>query len=228
MKNLGWVTLVLLVWSCSNSNKSALVSKPDTLVINNSVYLLDSIGFDKFRAVKTEKYDENEVETINDSNVRRLDKLNLNFKLRNGQEMTLKNDTSESDFIAYSFIESLQNIDYWFIRVSYYEGLSFLLVDKQTGEKIDIYGKPYFSANNAWFVTYSFDIESGFESNGFQLFEIRYGKAKLKWTKDIKDWGPSVIKWLNDSSVLIEQSRFSTNSNESKVSLSYKKMKIIK
>jgi hypothetical protein len=230
MKSLGLITLVLIVWSCSINNKSSQVVKSDTLMINNSVYQLYSIGFDEFQAVETEKFNENESEIINDSSVHRLDKLNLRFKLKNGQEITLKSDTTDSNYVTYRFVESLKNIDYWFIRVTYYEGGGFLLIDKQNGEKVEIYGKPYFSKNNNWFVTYSFDIEASYDSNGFQLFQIENGKVKLKWTKDINDWGPSIVKWLNDSSVLIEQSRINSNTNESesRMLLSYRKMTIIK
>jgi hypothetical protein len=228
MKKIGFITLVLIVLSCSNKNKSSQVVKPDTLMINNSVYVLDSIGFDEFEAVKTERFNENDSETINDSSVTRQDKLNLNFKLRNGQEITLKNDTSDSNYETYRFIESLKNIDYWLIGVTYYEGRGYLLIDKQNGDETEIYGNPYFSKNKDWFITYSFDIEAAFDPNGFQLFQVENGKAKLKWTKDINDWGPSIIKWLNDSSVVIEQSRISNDPNESGMQLSYKKMKIVK
>ena len=149
----------------------------------------------------------------------------LTFKLRNDKELALNNDSTDSEYITYRYLETLPNIDYWFVIENYYEGGEFLLIDKETGKNINVYGKPYFSKNNQYFVTYSFDIEASYNSNGFQLFKVENGKAIHLWTKNISNWGPSVIKWVNDSAIVMEQSRMG---DDSQLELSYRKMKIVK
>jgi hypothetical protein len=216
--------------SCSGNTKQQVLKKgSDTLIIKNTVYNLDSINENAFRSIKTVALNEPEKEIITDTNVIRKDTLLLVFKLRNGKEKTLKNDTTDENFSVYKFIESFANIDYWFVGITYYEGSGYLLIDKETGDEINVWGKPYFSDNNKFFFTYSFDIEATFDPNGIQFFKVDNRKVKNIWSKELLDWGPSGMKWSGDSSVVIEQSRLNNaGNNADSYLLSFRRMKIIK
>lgn len=230
MKNPGFFALciLLVVAACSTPPSGDQAPKGDTLMISNQVYSLDSIDFKEFQSIKADSYQDNEKEVINDSSVHRTDSLTLTFQLKNGKTLNLKNDTSESNFITYNYIETMPDINAWFLRETYYEGGGYLLIDRQTGEKTEIYGRPCLSKNKLWFFTYSFDIEAGFIDNGIQLFNVENGKPRHVWTKEITSWGPSIVKWSSDSCVYIEKSQIVPNNTDSGLTLSYKKMKIVK
>jgi hypothetical protein len=216
--------------SCSQRMKNSNLEnaeKKDTLLINSIEYTLDSIGENEYNSNAEIHFDEKKAEFINDTNVIREDSL-LIFRLKSGSNLVLKNDTSVTNYIEYKFLQSYNSIDYWLIRLYYYEGSGYLLLDKETGEKIDIYGEPKFSGNKNYFFTSSFDIEATYDPNGFELYQLVKGKAKRLWRKDIDDWGPSGMKWINDSCVVIEQSRVNYEANSTHFKLSYKRMKIIK
>ena len=198
----------------------------DTLIISKIVFNLDSISEKEFKTADKQSYKESDSEVIEDTvNVKR-DSLKLAFHLRNGADSVLINDTTEgwSNYIDYSYIESCKDIDYWLLGIGYYEGSQYLIVDRENGKKIWIWGMPVYSPDNKHFVTYSCDLEAGYDSNGFQLFEIRNNKAIHKWSKIIRDWGPIEIRWKNDSTLYIAQMRIDSKNNSQ--SYSYKSMKI--
>jgi hypothetical protein len=190
-----------------NADNNVFTQGRDTVLINNKVFYLDSIPKSLFKTAEKTKFIEGENEIIDDtSNVSR-DSLLLTFHLKNGSDLVLKNDTSQdySNYIAYNYLSSLATIDYWLLRISYYEGRAYMLVDKENGKKIDIWGEPVFSPSNKYFICYSFDMEAAYDPNGMQLFEIRGRKVNEKWSYLISDWGPSEIRWKNDTIIYLEQ-----------------------
>ena len=217
---------VLVFISC-NSNKKVDNKeniKGDTLIIAKVVFNLDSISEKEFKTADKQGYKESATEVIEDTvNVRR-DSLKLIFHLGNGADSVLINDTTEgwSNYIDYSYIESCKNIDYWLLGIGYYEGSQYLIVDRENGNNIWIWGMPVYSQDNKHFVTYSCDLEAGYDSNGFQLFEIKNNKAIHKWSKIVNDWGPTEIRWKNDSTIYIEQMRIDFENNAQ--NYSYKSM----
>jgi hypothetical protein len=198
----------------------------DTLILNKVIYYLDSIGEVEYKSTHKQKFNGGDKEIIDDTaNVKR-DTLKLKFHLSNGVDSVLVNDTTEgwSNYIAYSYIESCKNIDYWLLGITYYEGSQYLLLDRENGEKLWIWGMPIYSPNMKYFVCNSCDLEAGYDANGFQLFEVKNNKAIHRWSKSIDDWGPSEIRWKNDSTIYIEQLRMDYSDSKNSEKYSYKTM----
>jgi hypothetical protein len=228
MRTFTFLIPVLILVSCNSYNKpgNKEVGGRDTLMSGNTIYYLDSISEREFKTVNETNYKADDIEVIDDTTHVKRDSSKIIFHLSNGVDSVLVNDTTDdwSKYIDYTYIESCKNMEYWLIGVTYYEGSEFLLVDRDDGNKVWIWGRPVFSPDNKYFVTYSYDLEAGYDPNGFQLYEIKDKKAILKWAKILEDWGPSDIRWKNDSTVYIEQWKFADESDS--LNYTYKSMVI--
>jgi hypothetical protein len=228
MDKICYFVLLALLFACS-SNRSPKSSgiQGDTLVINNQVYYLDSISYNEFDTIPAMSFNENEDEIINDPSVTRTSKLVLNFKLKNSQQIVLQSDTTESEnFVVYRYLETLPDLNYWLLRIDYYEGGEYALIDQENGEQISILGKPSLNKTRQYAIASSFSPEGAYDANGIQLFKVENGKLKLLWTKNLTDWSPSIVKWADENTIVMEKSQNSPESNADLL-LSYKKMKVI-
>jgi hypothetical protein len=190
--------------------------KIDTIHIGKQVIELMPVDKNVFEDLGVVEFNEPDDEIINDTaNVKR-DFLRLTFKLKNGTDTTLTNDTTElwSKYRDYQYLDNYDFMDYWLLSVTYYEGFSYMLLDKETGEDITIWSIPIFSPNREKFVCNSFDMEAGYNPNGLQYFRIENGKLVNDWNKELSDWGPSKVKWLNDTLIIVEQKIMNPESDE--------------
>jgi hypothetical protein len=207
------LSITAIMIACS-SNKSSIDNEQkinsDTIVINNKVFNLDSISEMDYKHENKPKILEQRTEFIDDTTNVSRDSLRLTFHLKNGSDSILTNDTSDNGdkHIRFTYLESCPNIDYWLIKITYYEGGEYMLLDKENGNKMYLWSKPIFSPDKKHFITNSCDLEAGYDANGFQLFEVKNKNIKECWSKAITDWGPSEIFWKNDSTLFIEQTRF--------------------
>jgi hypothetical protein len=78
-------------------------------------------------------------------------------------------------------------------------------MDKKDGSKKYIWGQPVISPDNKRFISYSCDIDAGYNYNGIQLFEINGRKADLKWQKEIGLWGPDEVRWKDVNTLYIKK-----------------------
>jgi hypothetical protein len=183
--------------------------KRDSLSIDAKTYYLDSIGEFDFADMIDFTADYPDEEMIDDTiNVVR-DSINLVFKLRNGGQLVLANDTADDEqkFVVYNYLESYNQIDYWLVRASYYEGGAYLLVDKNSGEKTEVWGPPILSPDKQRAICCSIDLEAQFEPNGFQMLTIDNRKVTQTTNVDLTDWGPSDVRWKDRNTIYFEQTR---------------------
>lgn len=223
-KYIFFILIIFIGCTSKKTSDNENINK-DTLIINNTVFLLDSANIEEFKSLHNQNVDYYNTEKIDDTiNVSR-DSSKLTFHLRNGADSILVNDTTEDwgNFVNYNYIKSYKNIDYWLIEAIFYEGRLYLLLDKENGNKIWIWGAPIFSPNNKYFITNSCDLQAAYDPNGFQLFEIKNNKVIKSWEKEINDWGPDEIKWKDERTILIKKLKYDTNNKEL---YSYKSMKI--
>jgi hypothetical protein len=199
--------------------------KRDSLLIDNKTYYLDSIGEFDFGDVLDFTVDYPDDETIDDTTNVTRDSINLVFKLRNGEQLVLANDTAENSdgFVVYNYLESYNQIDYWLIRTYYYEGGSYLLLNKNNGEKTWVWGPPIVSPDKKRAICCSIDLEAQFEPNGFQLLTIDNRKVTQTINVDLTHWGPSDVRWKDRNTIYFEQTRTDYKNPDN---VSYKRMSL--
>ncbi|MFL5762715.1 MAG: hypothetical protein ACJ77K_02160 [Bacteroidia bacterium] len=234
MKNSLFI-LMLFLLSCSPEKKeqgsAAEMAVPivdeefDSIRINNVTYKLDPITAAEFFSVKAERGEISDQELIDDSaNVKR-DGNKITFHLENGKDTMIVNDSSEEDLAYFSYEKDMKDIGYWLLFVSYYEGSSFLVISKADGAQTYMWGYPLVSPDKKHVLSASFDLEAAFCENGIQLFTLSDVRLTHNFDKEIPAWGPSDVRWKDNSSIYIEQSyRKETDPEFSK---KYKRMKVI-
>jgi hypothetical protein len=92
---------------------------------------------------------------------------------------------------------------FYLVRVYGYEGQGYMLVDKKSGQIIDLFGKPVFSPDGEKFVAVSLDLDAGYVPNLICIYELKghqYSKAWEYIYQGAK--GPASPVWLNDSAVV--------------------------
>ncbi len=212
MKTFSILLLVLLI-ACKSNQKNLMVDSaeapatntPQEEVIDN--FRTDSISLEEFRTADSVSVVSPFTSVIDDSTRVFQDSLKIVFKLENGADSVLTNDRDEEgdSYHIFNYTKSCKDIDYWLVFISYYEGSEYLLMDKKDGSKIYVWGPPVVSPDKKHFITYSCDIEAGYDYNGIQLFEISGRKAILKWKKEINLWGPDEVRWKDENTLYIKK-----------------------
>ncbi len=178
------------------------IAEVDTLILENKNLLIYPISNSEFNSVSPTPAENNKK---NDKNIQS-NKLFVKCTFRNGLSKTYKNNLGNDDnYINYSFVGSLETIDYYLIQIQFYEGGNYLLIDKENGKEIPIYSEPSFSNNKKHFAC-SLMTCSG-DGGGLQIFEvIDNGKVKLIETKfKFHAWDPSLLKWNFKNELLIQK-----------------------
>ncbi len=99
--------------------------------------------------------------------------------------------------------------DFYLIRVLGHESKGYVLVNKKSGQTIDLYSKPVFSPDGNRFVDISLDLEAGHMSNLIIIYELKGDKYSQEWKhvfQGIK--GPSNPVWLNNSAIVFFEVTF--------------------
>lgn len=213
MKSFTILLLVLLVACKSNQTNTTVdtVPAPAEVTVSNEEVIdnfpVDSISPDEFRTADSVAVVSPFTSVIDDSTRVFPDSLKIVFKLNSGADSVLRNNWDENGDggIVFHYVQSCKDIDYWLVFISYYEGSEYLLMDKDDGNKIYVWGPPVVSPDKKHFITYSCDIEAAYDYNGIQLFEISGRKAILKWKKEINLWGPDEVRWKDDNTLYIKK-----------------------
>ncbi len=173
------------------------------------------------------EYPEDEV-IDNSENVSHEDSL-LTFSLTNGEKVELKDvyQPFQANVLIFHYLKSYNVISYWLYEVFYYEGAGMFLLNKDNGEKINVWGVPTFSPDKSHFVTNSIDVVAGYQPNGIQLFEVNAGKATLVWKFEVsEEWGPENVRWIDNETIAIQKSSVDYESEDMSYTSEYVKMKI--
>ncbi len=181
------------------------ISNNDTLITVDNKYLyifpIDSMEFKNASIVNNQKY------LFIDKNVQS-SKTGVRIAYANGKIKNFKNNLVEyGDYIKYSFLGSFKNIDYYILRVQLYEGVYFLLIDKNNGTEVKLLSEPVFSETGKYFACYNATCAG--DDAGLQIFEvINKNKVELL-SHEFKNhyWDPSFVKWKGDNQLLIEKYR---------------------
>ena len=164
--------------------------------------------FNKFRKIETylTKYF-NEYFYLTDST--------LVLKLDNGDTMSFGRYVEEKhwndvNFIGYIFEHYFDKIDYYLLFIHYYEGNSWMLINRKNGFKKAINGLPYISKDNKKIIAINSDLYAGYSFNGIELYTILEDSLKTEFSKETK-WGALDVKWINENEFLIKREHSGTD-----------------
>lgn len=124
----------------------------------------------------------------------------LVFALKSGKTAVLENvkhPPIDEDYAVYYYAGYQEDLQQHLAFGSYYESSDYLLVHPATGKQTHIWGMPHLSPDKKFVLCPSFDLEAGFNSNGFQLYSYENGNVKLLGETELQHWGPGQIKWLD-------------------------------
>lgn len=132
---------------------------------------------------------------------------------------TNTNENKSEDTRIYIFDKFYKEINYYGVIVRYYVGMDnssfYLLINKKNGNEISLPSeKLIISPNKQRIVSYNVDLISGFTTNGFNIFNLKDGNSYKEYEYYPKDWGPSNVKWINDSELEFEKTKLNDNFEE--------------
>jgi hypothetical protein len=115
-------------------------------------------------------------------------------------------NTDEGEDTSYAVEHYFPETGFFLLRAQFSEGNCWLLVHRQSGRKTYISGLPHFSPDGSKMITRNLDLEAGYSFNGLGYYTLLQDSLALTWELEINNWGPSNIRWLSDTSLLIEKS----------------------
>lgn len=209
--------------AANDSTPPAINSTPDdTVQLGDKtffVYFIEKTDFDKFPLPAA---DSNEIAVLTkDTSVKR-DGNKLTIQLTNGKQRVMANNTSDGeDYIGYTYAGNYPAIKRKGFFVTYYEGSAFELVNSDNGDSMMTWSAPSVSPNKKYMVTASMDLVAAFDPNGFQLFTINGNDIKAAGEANLDDWGPGLVQWINNKTLLSE---YITIDEEGNTQIRYVKM----
>lgn len=122
----------------------------------------------------------------------------------------------EANGVWFSFRDYIEEINSYIVHIHYYEGEAYYLINKHSGDKVQIPGLVIVSPSKLRIVSYSMDIEAGYSTNGFVIYKLTDSSFIEEFETELIDWGPSKAKWINDKQIEFEKSAW-TGANVSVV-----------
>ncbi|MDR1761047.1 MAG: hypothetical protein LBR55_01210 [Bacteroidales bacterium] len=148
----------------------------------------------------------------------------LVLKLANNDTLSFVTEGENTDgHTSYIFEHYFDQIDYFLLQVLYWEGNSWLLVNRKNGFKKEITGLPYISEDNTKIITVNSDLDAGYTFNGIELYTILADSLQTEFRKET-EWGPLDVKWINENEFLLKREYYHNNGNN----VDYTRVKIEK
>jgi hypothetical protein len=123
--------------------------------------------------------------------------------------LALISDTSTADrTIVYRYCAFLPALDAHLVRVGFYEGGAYTLVDAASTDQTQLRGPPVVSPDGSRFATVSLDLEAGYDPNGVQVWRVTEYGPRFEWGIDGGDaWGASDPAWVAGDALEFTMSR---------------------
>lgn len=137
--------------------------------------------------------------------------------LANGTKKNFR-DVFESDddpnTVRYSVVDFIEDINGYLVKVSYYEGEAYQMINRASGAKYDLPGPPVVSPDGKKFVAFSDDPSGEYNPHSLQVWNV----TKSSFTKayDLKNasWAVKDAKWVTNSSIKLRPVKFNMDSYE--------------
>lgn len=97
----------------------------------------------------------------------------------------------------------LPDLNKYLIYATYYEWYNYVLIDRVSGDTTITAGLPIISPDKKTFICGNCDLVAGFTFNGIELYTNK-NKPELVAIRELTKWGPTSIKWLDNSSLIVE------------------------
>ena len=217
-----FILILLLFVSCQKKEIKKTYEKPDYLaydstwnidtLTHNDIYNADTISYHEFYSA--EKYDINDIETIDDrKNVTRKDSV-LIFKLKNGKKKQLVN--SKKPYLKdYFYLREVPDANCWLVEGLHNDEHSYnFLISKNTGIETPIADLPIISPNKKYMVSFRVSCT---DPSYLQFFKIENDSISEQWLKIFNwDFVPIDVRWQNDSTLCIEMDSICMKEHNSK------------
>ena len=230
--------ILILLWNCGPRKNDTIDTNTDTSVNRSSQSLAKILatpdtnehqiqsGIFTFTFEPSTKKIYNQYPTksiiMPDSSGLRQEGLNWYALDMEGKEkLVLSGNDNEGfdSFVVYECLGSVKNLPYWFFKVNFYEGGSFLLVNKNTGEKIDLVSPPIISPDQKWLISVSSDLIAEYDYNGFVLLEIKDQKIIKRAEIALKTKGIEDAKWINNNTLSIKENYIQNDEEATRYSI---------
>lgn len=218
---LGFILLFVYCTSDKNTTEQSellktKVSEQDTFFGGKQLYCITNTTQAVFESVFNTKTDTSEInciKTCQDCAKRNSDTLSL--KLDNGSvKYYINNSSIESDnYTQYHFITKLPEINYYLLKVFYYEAFSYLMINAKTGKETYLCGVPAVSPDKTKLIAGCFDLQAGFVFNGLQLFSVTSDSLNNLWSRELTKWGADNLAWIDNATIVAEQIRIDSAMN---------------
>jgi hypothetical protein len=132
----------------------------------------------------------------------------IELLLDNNKKIKLKDRYPNSDNVnqkIYTYYGYSEKLSSYFIIESLYETGNNLLINKKTGVKKIIYGKPIISPDFKYFLSFQGDLAYDLIENGIQLWKINNDDYSKIWEMKLIDWQVIDIKWINTYTILVKE-----------------------
>lgn len=185
--------------------KSGLRSELDTFYFGNKlahVTFIEKAEFDNLSSADVLDTSESNNLLKDSSFVKRIGDTLLFILPNNGKTMLVDNDADEG-YAQYKYLGQKEGLDQYIVEGRFYEWFEYILIDKEAGDTTYIINEPILSPDKKNFIAANCDIEAGFDYNGLQLFSNVDHPKKIA-QRELAAWGPAKIKWLNNTTILIE------------------------
>ncbi|HWY37495.1 MAG TPA: hypothetical protein VNY73_02980 [Bacteroidia bacterium] len=138
----------------------------------------------------------------------------LNMNGRFEETISFKDNTKEGTegFCQFTYKGFLPEINQYVVFGAFVESFNYFLIDKATADTSFACGFPIMSPGKKHFICGNTDLMARFVPNGFDLYEVVGKKIHLVGRRELDKWGPEKIKWLNDSSLLVQRNVLDTTS----------------
>lgn len=206
-----FIFLVTILVGCNqsqNTDKTTIEdtkSELDTFYLGNKLVHVTKVEKSTFDKLPEFALKSNESEyLLKDSSTVKRTGDTLFFKISDNKKVTLINNNSDNDtYVNYSYGGLISDLNKYLIYATYYEWNNYLLIDPVSGDTTITAGLPIVSPDKKTFICGNCDLLAGFTFNGIELYS-NINKPELLSARELTKWGPTNIKWLDNSSLIVE------------------------
>jgi len=126
----------------------------------------------------------------------------LHLIIENGEDLSFTTNPSQSpsDAVRYHLTNYYPKIDAYRVNVGYYEGGTNKLINRKSGNTVEVDGEILVSPDKNRFVAYNMDMHTTYFFNGFKMFKVTDNTYKLEHKERLR-WGPDNPRWLSNNKI---------------------------